>query len=253
MKIVVVGGSGLIGSKLVKILKSLGHEVIAASPSTGVDATTGKGLANVLQGAHVVVDVSNSSSFDEKAAVEFFEKSNQNLSAAEKKAGVKHHVALSVVGTDRLRDRGYFHAKHIQENLIKASGIPYTIVQATQFFEFLNSIADSATSGQEVRLPPVFFQPIAADDIASILADVAIKPALNKTIEIAGPNRMRFPDLIRQYLKAIHDDREVIADVNAQYFGLAVTENVLVPGKNPRLGSTTLESWLQKQAHKVKR
>nr|WP_228840640.1 SDR family oxidoreductase [Candidatus Protochlamydia phocaeensis] len=168
MKITVIGGSGLIGAKLVKLLQSAGHEAIAASHSSGVDVTTGKGLKEVLKGSQVVVDVANSSSFDEKAAVEFFEKSNQNLSAAEKEAGVKHHVALSIVGTDRLANSGYFHAKYIQEQLIKASAIPYTIVQSTQFYEFLNSIAQSATTGNTVRLPPVLFQPIAADDIASI-------------------------------------------------------------------------------------
>lgn len=247
MKIVIIGGSGLIGAKLVKILKSLGHEVMAASPSSGVDATTGKGLAEALKGAQVVVDVANSSSFDEKTAVEFFEKSSRNLFIAEKEAGVNHHVALSIVGTDRLANSGYFHAKNIQEQLIKASGIPYTIVQATQFYEFLNSIAQSATTGQTVRLPPVSFQPIAADDVASILADVAVKLPLNNTIEIAGPECARFPDLIRQYLKVTQDARMVIADDDARYFGMVITEDSLVPGKNPRLGSITLENWLKNQ------
>lgn len=247
MKIIIIGGSGLIGSKLVKILKSLGHDVIAASPSTGVDATTGKGLAEALKGAQVVVDVSNSPSFDEKAAVEFFEKSNRNLSIAEKKAGVKHHVALSIVRADRLSNIGYFLAKNTQEQLIKASGIPYSIVQSTQFYEFLNSIAQSATTGQTVRLPPVSFQPIAADDVASILADVAVRLPLNNTIEIAGPKCAPFPDLIRQYLKATQDARMVIADDNARYFGMVMTEDSLVPRKNPRLGSITLEKWLKSQ------
>lgn len=251
MKIVIIGGSGLIGVKLVKNLKSLGHEVIAASRSMGVDATTGKGLSEVLKGSQVVVDVANSSSFEEKAAVEFFEKSNRNLSAAEKEAGVKHHVALSVVGTDRLANSGYFHAKNVQEKLIKSSGIPYTIVQSTQFFEFLNNIAQSATIGQTVRLPPVLFQPIAADDVASILADIAIQPPLNKSIEIGGPERARFPDLIQQYLKGIQDARTVIADEDARYFGVEVSEETLVPGKNPRLGPITLGSWLKSQGDEI--
>lgn len=250
MKIVVIGGTGLIGAKVVKILKALGHEAIAASPSSGVDATTGKGLSEVLKGSQVVVDVSNSPSFEEKFAVEFFEKSNRNLAAAEKEAGVKHHVALSVVGTDRMTTSGYFRAKNIQEQLIKASRVPYTIVQATQFYEFLNSIAQSATTGQTVSLPPVSFQPIAADDVASILADIAVKPPLNDTIEIAGPERAPFPNLIQRYLKATQDESIVTADTDARYFGIAITEETLVPGKNPRLGTTTLESWLKNQVRK---
>lgn len=250
MKIVVIGGSGLIGKKLVKILKDLGHEALSASPSSGVDATTGKGLPEALKGSQVVVDVSNSPSFDEKAAVEFFEKSNRNLTAAEKEAGVRHHVALSVVGTDRLAASGYFHAKNIQEQLIKSSGIPYTIVQATQFYEFLNSIAQSATTGQTVRLPPVSFQPIAADDVAAILADIAVKPPLNDTIEIAGPERERFPNLIQRYLKATQNATTVTADADARYFGIAIAAETLVPGKNPRLGTITLESWLKNQVRK---
>lgn len=247
MKIVVIGGSGLIGTKLVKNLKSLGHEVIAASRSSGVDATTGKGLIQALKGSQVVIDVANSPSFDEKTATEFFENSNKNLTAAEKETGVQHHVALSVVGTDRLADNGYFRAKNIQEQLIKTSGIPYTIVQATQFFEFLNSIAQSATKGETVYLPPVSFQPIAADDVASILAKVACQNPLNKTIEIAGPECTSFPNLIQRYLKGINDSRTVLSDVHAQYFGMDLTENTLVPGKNPWLGSITLENWLKSQ------
>lgn len=252
MKIVVIGGSGLIGSKVVKILKSLGHEVIPASPSTGVDATTGKGLTEALKGAQVVVDVANSPSFDEKSALEFFEKTNQNLSKAEKETGVKHHVALSVVGTDRLAKDGYFRAKNTQEQLIKASGIPYTIVQSTQFFEFLNAIAQSGTTDQTVLLPPVSFQPIAADDVASILADIAVKPPLNTTIEIAGPERARFPELVQKYLKGTQDNRTVTSDNHARYYGMEITENTLVPSKNPRLGSITLESWLKSQPSKTK-
>lgn len=247
MKIIIIGGSGLIGAKLVKILKSLGHEVISASPSSGVDATTGKGLAAVLKGAQVVVDVANSSSFDEKPAIAFFEKSSRNLTAAEKELGIKHHVVLSIVGTNRLANSGYFHAKNIQEQLVKASGIPYTIVQSTQFYEFLNSIVQSATIDSSVRLPPVLFQPIAADDVASTLADFAIKQPINNTIEIAGPECAPFPDLIQKYLKRTHDSRAVIVDNNARYFGIAVNENSLVPGKNSRLGSITLENWLKSQ------
>ncbi len=248
MKIVIIGGSGLIGKKLGKNLQAAGHEVLAASPSSGVDAVTGKGLAEALKGAQVVVDVANTTSFDEKTAVDFFEKTNQNLTKAEKDAGVKHHVALSIVGTDRLAASGYFRAKYIQEQLVKASGIPYTIVQATQFFEFLNAIAQSATIGQEVHLPPVFFQPIAADDVASILADVAIKSALNKAIEIAGPEKELFPDFIQNYLKGIQDERKAVADEEATYFGMVVNEGALVPGEsNPRIGPTTLENWLMKQ------
>lgn len=246
MKIVIIGGSGLIGLKLVRNLKSLGHEVIAASPSSGVDATTGKGLKEALKGSQVVVDVANSPSFDEQTAVEFFEKSSRNLSIAEKEANVKHHIALSVVGTDQLTS-GYFLAKHNQEKIIKASGIPYTIVQSTQFFEFLSSIAQSATIEQTVRLPSVSFQPIAADDVASILAEVSVTSPHNHTIEIAGPERDSFPNLIQRYLKAMQDTRKVVVDDKAGYFGILVTENVLVPKKNPQLGPTTLESWLKNQ------
>lgn len=244
MKIVVIGGSGLIGAKLVNILKSQGHEAVAASRSSGVDATTGKGLKEALSGCQVVVDVANSPSFDEKAALEFFEKSSRNLAIAEKEAGVKHHVALSVVGTDQMASSGYMRAKNTQEQLIKASQIPYTIVQSTQFYEFLKSIAESAVQGQTVHLPPVSFQPIAADDVAAILADIAVKPPLNHTIEIAGPKRAPFPNLIGEYLEATQDGRKVIADQNARYYGMVVNGDTLVPKKNPRLGSITLENWL---------
>jgi len=245
MKIIIIGGSGLIGTKLIKMLKSLGHTAIGASPSSGVDATTGKGLAEALKEAQVVVDVSNSPSFDEKAALEFFEKSSHNLAIAEKEAGVKHHIVLSIIGTGQLANSGYFRAKHTQEQLTKTSGIPYTIVQSTQFYEFLNGIAQSATIGQMVHLPPVLFQPIAADDVAAILTDIVIRPPLNHTIEIAGPERARFPELIQRYLKATQDPRKVITDNDAHYFGMALTEDSLIPKKkNPQLGSTTLESWL---------
>lgn len=247
MKIVVIGGSGLIGKKVVSKLKAKGHEVVAASPSTGVDATTGKGLAEALKGAEVVVDVANSPSFEEKAVLAFFENSGRNLAAAEKAAGVKHHVALSVVGTERLAEVGYFKGKNLQEKLIKASGIPYTIVQSTQFFEFLASIAQSGASGQTVQISSAFFQPIAAEDVASVLADVALQPPLNGTIEIAGPERVRMSDLIQQYLKATKDLRTVTADANAQYFGIELTDDTLTPGRNPRLGSINFEKWLSNQ------
>jgi uncharacterized protein YbjT (DUF2867 family) len=246
MKIVILGGSGLIGGKLVKLLKASGHEAIAASPSSGVDATTGKGLREALKGAEVVVNVANSPSFDENAAVVFFEKSGKNLAEAENEAGIKHHVALSIVGAERLAASGYFRAKYVQEQLIKASKTPYTIVQSTQFYEFLDSIAQSATSGQTVRLPTVSFQPIAADDVTAILADIAVNAPLNATIEIGGPKRSSFYDMIGQYLKSKQDTRFVIADSEARYFGLALAEDDIVPGKNPRLGSTSLESWLKR-------
>lgn len=244
MKIVIIGASGLIGAKLAKILQISGHEVISASRSTGVDVANGLGLLEALKGVEVVVDVANSSTFEEKAACEFFEKSSRNITIAEKEAGVKHHVALSIVGTDQLANYGYFHAKYVQEQLIKASGVAYTIVQATQFFEFLNSIAQSATVGQTVSLPPVAFQPIAADDVALVLANVALGAPLNNTIEIAGPERAPFPELIERYLKATQDKRTVKSDPKARYFGMEVSATTLVPGNNPRLGSTTLESWL---------
>jgi uncharacterized protein YbjT (DUF2867 family) len=244
MKIVVIGGRGLIGSKLIKILQSWGHEAVSASPSSGVDATTGKGLAEALKGAQVVIDVANSPSFDEKTAVEFFEKSSQHLSKAEKEAGVRHHVALSIVGTDRLSKDGYFRAKHIQEQLIKQSGIPYSIIQSTQFYEFLKSIADSATSEETVKLPPVAFQPIAGDDVASIIAEIAVKNPLNGAIEIAGPKRASFPEIIKEFLHVTQDKRSVQSDKSAGYFGMVVQEESLVPGNNPRLGKIALKEWI---------
>lgn len=245
MKIVVIGGSGLIGSKLVKNLRALGHEAVSASPSSGVDALTGKGLKDVLKNAQVVIDVANSPSFDEKTSLEFFEKTSKNLVAAEKEAGVKHHVILSIVGTERLSDSGYFHAKNTQEELIKASGIPYTIVKATQFLEFLGGIAQTATTGQTVSLPPVSFQPIAAEDVAAIITDVAVNAPINNQIEIAGPEKDLFPDFIQRYLKATNDPRSVKTDPNAAYFGMNVTQNSLVPVTNPRLGKITLDQWLK--------
>ena len=221
MKIVVIGGSGLIGTKLVSILRERGHEVVAASPSSGVNALTGEGLSEALAGAQVVVDVANSPSFEDKAVLEFFETSGRNLLAAEAAAGVRHHVALSVVGTDRLLASGYFRAKMAQEELIKASKIPYTIVRATQFFEFVGAIAQSATDGQTVRLPPALMQPIVSDDVAAALADVALAKPLNGTVELAGPEPIRMDELVRQFLVAIADTRQVITDPQARYFGTA--------------------------------
>lgn len=247
MKIVVVGGTGLIGSKLVNKLKELKHEAVAASPSKGVNTITGEGLAEVLKGANVVVDVTNPPSFEDKSVLEFFETSSRNLIAAEKVAGVGHHVALSVVGTDLLPENGYFRAKIAQENLIKSSNIPYTIVRATQFFEFLESIAQLSTVGQEVHLSPAFLQPIASDDVATILLQIVLEKPINDIIEIAGPERFRLSELVEQYLKAIKDPRTVISDIHARYFGTELTDNVLTPSKSARLGSIDFKSWLDGQ------
>src|SRR5438046_4256925 len=246
MKIVVIGGSGLIGKKTVANLRRRGHEVVAASPSSGVNALTGEGLAEALTGAQVVVDVANSPSFEDKAVLEFFETAGRNLLAAEATVGVGHHVALSVVGTDRLLASGYFRAKMAQENLIKASPIPYTIVRATQFFEFVGGIAQSATQGQTVRLPPVLMQPIASDDVAAVVADVALTEPLNATFELAGPERIRQDDLVRQLLTATGDARTVITDPKAPYDGIEVNDQSLIPGDNPRIGPTRFEDWLRR-------
>ena len=252
MKIVVIGGSGLIGTKLVNNLRQRGHEVVAASPSTGVNTLTGEGLAKALDGAQIVVDVANSPSFEDKPALEFFETSGRNLLAGEAAAGVKHHVALSVVGTDRLLGSGpgslsgYFRAKMAQENLIKASGIPFTIVHATQFFEFVKNIAQSATDGSTVRLSSVLMQPILSDDVAAAVADVALGKPMNGMIEVAGPDRIRQDELVRQYLSATGDARKVITDVHAGYFGIEVNDQSLVPGNNPRLGPTHYKDWLKR-------
>lgn len=244
MKIVVIGGTGLIGKKLVGKLRERGHDAVAASPGTGVNAVTGKGLSAALAGAEVVVDVANSPSFEDKAVLEFFEKSGCNLLAAEAAAGVKHHVALSVVGTDRLLASGYFRAKMAQEDLIKASPVPYTIVRATQFFEFVGAIAESGAEGDSVRLPPAAMQPIVSDDVAAALADVAVAPPQNATVEIAGPEAIRMDELVRLLLQAKHDPRQVITDPEARYFGTAVNDRSLVPGANPRLGATRFADWL---------
>ena len=244
VKIVVIGGSGLIGKKLVNKLRQQGQEAIAASPSSGVNTITGEGLANALKGAQAVVDVSNAPSWEDEAVMEFFEKSNRNLLAAESVAGVKHHVALSVVGTDRLLASGYFRAKMAQEKLIAASGIPYSIVRSTQFFEFVPSIVQLATEGGTVRLPPVLMQPIVSDDVAAALADVALGQPVNGTIEIAGPDKIRQDELVRQFLSATGDAKKVVADPHARYYGLEVNDQSLVPGQNPHLGSTHFAEWL---------
>jgi uncharacterized protein YbjT (DUF2867 family) len=251
MKIVVIGGSGLIGKKLVNNLRQRGHAVVAASPSSGVNTLTGEGLAEALAGAQVVVDVANSPSFEDKAVLEFFETTGRNLLAAEAAAGVGHHVALSVVGTDRLLASGYFRAKLAQENLIKASKIPYTIVRSTQFFEFVSGIAQSATNGNTVRLPPALMQPIAADDVSAALADVAVEEPLNGTIELAGPEPIRMDELVRRFLSANRDARKVTTDVHAGYFGTAVNDQSLTPGDNPRIGPTRFEEWLRRSIAQV--
>ena len=245
MKIVVIGGTGLIGTKVVKNLTEQGHEALAASPSTGVDATTGRGLAEALARAEVVVDVANSPSWEDAAVLAFFENSGRNLARAESEAGVRHHVALSVVGTDRLQGSGYFRAKLAQERLIKASGIPYTIIRATQFFEFLGAIAAAEAEDGRVRLPNASFQPIAAEDVAKAVADAALGTPVNDTIEIAGPERLPLSDLVARYLKATNDPREVIRDPQARYYGIRVDDRSLVPGDNPRLGTIRLENWLR--------
>lgn len=248
MKIVVIGGTGLIGKKVVQNLRQQGHEVVAASPSSGVNALTGEGLSAALSGAQVVVDVANSPSFQDEAVMEFFEKSGRNLLAAEANAGVKHHVALSVVGTDRLQASGYFRAKLVQEDLIKKSSIPYTIVRATQFFEFVGAIAQSGADGQTIRLPPAMMQPIVSDDVAAAVADVATSQPLNATIEIAGPDAIRMDDLARQFMQANGDSRQVITDSQATYFGTPVDDRSLTPGDKPRLGPTRFADWLSSHA-----
>ena len=244
MKIVVIGGSGLIGTKLVNDLRKRGHEVVAASPSTGVNTVTGEGLTEALTGTQVVVDVANAPMWEDNAVLAFFETSGRNLLAAEAVAGVGHHIALSVVGTDRLLASGYFRAKMAQENLIKASKIPYTIVRATQFFEFVGAIAQSASDGQTVRLPPALMQPIVSDDVAAALADVAVADPLQRTVDLAGPEKIRMDDLVRQFLVASGDTREVITDPQARYYGVAVNDQSLTPGDNPLIGSTRFEDWL---------
>ena len=244
MKIVVIGGNGLIGTKVVSRLHGKGHEVLAASPSSGVNIVTGEGLAAALTGAPVVVDVANSPTFDD-AAMAFFESAGRNIAAAESAAGVKHHVALSVVGTDRLVDSVYFRAKLAQENHVKSSGIPYTLVRATQFFEFLGGIAQFSMVGDAIRLPPALFQPIAADDVADFVADATLGPAINGMMEIAGPDKMPLDEFVGKFLSATHDSRKVIRDAQARYFGVAIDDRSLVPSGNPRLGATHLTEWIR--------
>jgi uncharacterized protein YbjT (DUF2867 family) len=244
MKIVVIGGSGLIGSKLVTKLRDRGHEPVAASPASGVNTLTGQGLAAAVEGASVVTDVSNSPSFEDAAVLEFFETSTRNLLAAEATAGVGHHVALSVVGTERLSESGYFRAKIAQEKLIEDSPIPYSIVHATQFFEFINSLADMATTGNTVRLAHVLIQPMAAEDVASAVADVTVGPPVNGIIEVTGPQQFHLDDLIRNTLRERHDPREVITDPHAPYSGAELHERTLVPAAGARLAQTRFDHWL---------
>lgn len=247
MKIVVIGGTGLIGSKLVNKLRQLGHTAIAASPESGINTITGQGLNEVLQQADTVVDVSNSPSFEDKPVMEFFQKSTTNLLTAATYAGVKHYVAMSVVGSDRIPESGYLRAKLAQEELIKVSGIPYSILRSTQFFEFAARIAKEATVGQEVHIPPAAFQPIAADDVVATLADIVVGSPLNATVEVAGPVRMPMTEFVRYYLDATEDSKQLIADEHARYFGAELNDQSLVPGENPRLGKIKFEDWFSTQ------
>ncbi len=249
MKIVVIGGSGLIGSKLVNNLRQLDHEVIAASPRSGVNTLTGEGLAQALTGAQVVVDVTNSPSWEDAAVMNFFETSTRNQLAAEAKAGVRHHVALSVVGTERLQASGFFRAKLVQEKLIAASQIPYTLVRATQFFEFIGAIAQAGTDGQVVRLPAALMQPISADDVAAALADYTLGPPLNRIVEIAGPDVLGIDEAARRFLSATGDARQVVTDAQAPYYGVKVSERSLTPDNADRLARTRLSDWLGQHAH----
>lgn len=248
MRIVVIGGTGLIGSKLVEKLRRAGHEPLAASPESGVDTYTGQGLEQALEGAPVVVDVSNAPVWDDAAVLDFFQTTTHNILDVETTAGVGHHVALSVVGTDRLQDSGYFRGKLAQEEAIRAADVPYTILRATQFFEFLGRIADSSTDGDTVHLPPVLIQPEAADDVAAALADVAVSSPVNGIVELAGPEAFRFDELMGRVLQAEKDPRRVTADAHARYFGAELDEHSLTPGNNPRLAPTRFEDWLTQSA-----
>jgi len=250
MKIVVIGGSGLIGTKLVNRLRKQGHDVVAASPKSGVNTITGEGLAEALAGAQVVVDVANAPSWEDQAVLKFFETSSRNLLAAEAAAGVRHHVALSVVGTDRLLESGYFRAKMAQENLIKASKIPYTIVQSTQFYEFVSAIAQFSTVEQTVHLPSALAQTIGSDDVAAAMADVAVGAPVNGSIEIAGPERIPLDKLVGRFLTATQDPREVVTDAHARYFGIALNDQSLTAGNNARVGQTRFEAWLSSMPRK---
>ena len=248
MKIVVIGGTGLIGTKVVNNLRARGHEVVAASPSSGVNTITGEGLAEVLKGAQVVVDLANAPQWDDKAVLEFFETSGRNLLGAETTAGVQHHVALSIVGADRSPDSGYLRAKVAQENVIKSFKVPYTIIRSTQFFEFVKGIAQAATEGQTVRLSPGMMQPIAADDVAAAVTDVAVAEPVNGTIEIAGPEPIRMDEFVRRFLNATRDQRKITTDAHALYFGAELNDQSLVPGPGdkPRLGPTRFDEWLSR-------
>ena len=251
MKIVVIGGSGLIGSRLVPKLRAAGHEAIAASPKSGVNAVTGEGLAEALQGAAVVVDVSNAPSWEDAAVMSFFETSTRNLLRQEAASGVKHHVALSVVGSERMLESGYFRAKIAQENLIKGSSIPYSIVRATQFFEFVKGIADFSTQGNQVRLPSALIQPMSADDVADSLVRVAVGSPVNRTVEVGGPEKFRLDELVRQALAAWKDPREVVTDSHAGYYGITVSERTLVPGDDAQLAETRFDTWLSQPVVKA--
>jgi len=253
MKIVVIGGTGLIGSKLVKKLREQGHEAVAAAPNTGVNTLTGEGMAEALKGASVVVDVSNSPDWEDSAVLKFFETSTRNLLTYEGRAKVGHHVALSVVGTNRLSESGYFRAKIAQEKLIKEGPIPYSIVHATQFFEFLKGLADISMVDGKVHLPDVLFQPMAAEDVATGVARVAVGRPINGIVEIGGPEQFRVDELVRRRLASLNDPREVVADANARYAGAKLSETTLVPGKNAQLGSTRFETWLSQPASQVSR
>jgi uncharacterized protein YbjT (DUF2867 family) len=251
VKIVVIGGTGLIGSKLVTKLREHGHEAVAASPNSGVNTVTGEGLAEVLKGASVVVDVSNAPSWEDTAVMKFFETSTRNLLASEAAAGVRHHVALSVVGSERMLESGYFRAKIAQENLIKGSSIPHSIIRATQFFEFVKPIADFSTDGNKVRLPSALIQPMAADDVASAVGQIAMGPPVNGTVEVGGPEQFRLDELVRQGLAAWKDPRQVVADPHARYYGVKLSEKTLVPGDGARLGQTRFETWLTQPAAQI--
>jgi uncharacterized protein YbjT (DUF2867 family) len=244
MKIVVIGGTGLIGSKTVERLRKKGHDVLAASPNSGVDTITGAGLAEALGGARVVLDLANSPSFEDQAVLEFFRTAGRNLLRAGAAAGVEHHVALSIVGTERLQGSGYMRAKMAQEELIKSSGIPYTIVHSTQFFEFMDGIAQAGTVGQTVHLSPAYVQPIASDDVADVMAAVALAAPANRTIEIGGPEKVRLNEIVARLLSAKNDPRQVVADPHAQYFGVELKDDSLVPGSNARLGRIRFNDWL---------
>ncbi|UCP10516.1 SDR family oxidoreductase [Pseudomonas sp. MM213] len=244
MKIVVIGGTGLIGSKLVNNLRERGHDVLAAAPSTGINSITREGLAEAMDGADIVVDVANAPSWEDQAVLDFFETSSRNLLAAEAAAGVRHHVALSIVGSERLPENGYFRAKVAQENLIKASSIPYTILRATQFFEFVGGIAQSAAVGEEICLSPALIQPLASDDVVAALTEVTLQTPVNGTLEVAGPEAMPLDELVRRFLRATGDTRKVVPDVHARYFGAVLDDQSLTPGKHPRLGAIRFEDWL---------